>query len=63
MELFLGGAVDTSVRGCELKLTSIFRNQEAAESAARSLGRSKWLVVRWRTDQSGGVRVVGFSGD
>ena len=63
MQLFLGGAVDISVRGCELKLTSIFRNQEAAEAAARSLGRSQWLVVSWRTDQSGGVKVVGFSGD
>ena len=63
MQLFLGGAVDTTVTGCELKLTSIFRNQEAAEAAARSLGRSKWLVVSWRTDQSGGVKVVGFSGN
>jgi hypothetical protein len=46
-----------------LQLTSIFRSQEAAEAAARSSGRSKWLVVSWRTDQSGGVNVVGFSGN
>jgi hypothetical protein len=63
LQLFLGGGVDTSVRGCELKLTGIFRNQAAAEGAARSLGRSKWLIVSWRPDQSGGVKVVGFSGN
>jgi len=63
MELFLGGAVDTTVTGCELKLTSIFRSQDAAEAAARGLGRSRWLVVSWRTDQSAGVKVVGFSGN
>jgi hypothetical protein len=63
MELFLGGSVDTSVTGCELQLTSVFRTQEAAETAARGAGRSKSLVVSWRTDQSGGVKVVAFSGD
>lgn len=58
MELFLGGALDPTAFGCELKLTSIFRSQEAAVTAALALGRTKWLVVSWRTDQSGGVHLV-----
>jgi hypothetical protein len=58
MELFLGGALDPTVLGCELKLTSIFRTQEAAVAAALALGRATWLVVSWRTDQSGGVHLV-----
>jgi hypothetical protein len=62
MELFIGGAVDTAQAGCELLLTSVFRTETAAESAARALGRPQWLVISWRTDQSGSIGVVGFSG-
>jgi hypothetical protein len=58
MELFLGGGVDLSVAGCELKLTPIFRNLADATAATTAIGRSKWLIVSWRTDQSGGMRVV-----
>jgi predicted transport protein len=46
MELFIGGAVDPSVLGCELMLTPIFRSQDAAANAARALMRPKWLVAR-----------------
>jgi|SRR5450432_620041 len=63
MELFVGGAVDLSVLGCELQLTPIFRTAEAAVGAARGSGRAKWLVASWRTDQSAGVRIVEFSGN
>ena len=62
MELFVGAAVDKANLGCELKLTSIFRSQEAATAAARGLSRPEWLVASWRTDQSGGVTIVAFSG-
>lgn len=58
LELFIGGGVDTSVAGCELKLTAIFRNKDAAVAAAKALSRPHWLVVCWRTDQSGGAKVV-----
>ena len=61
MELFLGGGVDTSVAGCELMLTPIFRSKDAAVTAAKGLGRPHWLVVSWRTDQSGGATVVANS--
>jgi hypothetical protein len=60
MELFIGGAVDTAQQGCELMVTPIFRSQQAATDAARATGRPQWLVVSWRTDQSGGVKVVDF---
>lgn len=58
MELFVGGGVDISIAGCELKATRIFRSQVDAANAAKALERSQWLVVSWRTDQSGGARVV-----
>jgi len=58
MELFVGGGVDLDSPQCGLKITPIFRTQEAAASAARALGRNEWLVVSWRTDQSGGMSVV-----
>jgi hypothetical protein len=58
MELFIGGGADTGNTGCELLLTSIFRDQDSAIAAARGLGRSQWLVMSWRTDQSGGARIV-----
>jgi hypothetical protein len=60
MELFIGGGVDTAQHGCELMVTPIFRSQQAATEAARATGRSQWLVVSWRTDQSGGVKVLDF---
>ncbi len=58
MELFIGGGVDPEAFGCELNMTPIFRSQDAAVSAARALGRPKWLVVSWRTDQSAGVKLL-----
>jgi hypothetical protein len=62
MELFIGGGADTGNTGCELLLTSIFRDPDNAIAAARGLGRSEWLVMSWRTDQSGGARTVASSG-
>jgi hypothetical protein len=58
MVLFVGGGIDLSARGCEMKLTSVFRNQVDAETAARAIGREHWLVASWRTDQSGGARIA-----
>lgn len=58
MELFIGGGVDLSATGCEMKLTAIFRTEVDAAAAARALGRQHWLVSAWRTDQSGGARIV-----
>ena len=57
MELFLGGGVDFQATGCELKLTPIFRSLDAARSAAQAIGRAERLVVSWRTDQSGGMKL------
>jgi hypothetical protein len=62
MELFIGGGVDTSQRGCELMLTPIFRSQDTATNSAKALGRNEWFVASWRTDQSGGATIVDSSG-
>jgi hypothetical protein len=40
-----------------LKLTSVFKTEDAAVAAAKAMGRPHWLVVSWRTDQSGGAKV------
>lgn len=61
MELFLGGAVDTSNFGCELMMTPVFRTLEAASASARGLGRPQWIVTSWRTDQSNSVNIVASS--
>lgn len=60
LELFIGGAVDKDQPGCELMLTPIFRSEQAATEAARATGRPQRIVVSWRTDQSGGVKVLDF---
>lgn len=62
MELFFGGGVDLSQKGCELKATPIFRHQDDATKAARALGRGQWLVVGWRSDQCAGLRTIESSG-
>ena len=61
MQMFIGGGVDTTVAGCEMQLTPVFASQDAAQSAAQALGRPHFLVVSWRTDQSGGANVVANS--
>jgi len=61
MELFIGGGVDLQAAGCELRMTPIFRSQDAAAAAARGMERPEWLVLAWRTDQSGGMRIVDAS--
>jgi hypothetical protein len=58
MELFLGGGVDFDQVGCELMMTPVFRTSQAALQAAQALGRNQTFVVKWRTDQSGGIKVV-----
>ena len=62
MQVFLGGALDFNARGCELRLTPIFRSSEGALAAAQGMGRSKGLTVSWRTDQSGGIDLVNTFG-
>jgi hypothetical protein len=56
--LFVGGAIDLGQTGCELKMTSIFRQLENAKAAAMAMGRPHFVVASWRSDQSGGVDVV-----
>lgn len=58
MDLYIGGGVDTQAPGCGLLITPIFRFQDSAAQAARALGRAEWFVATWRTDQSGGFKVV-----
>jgi len=60
MQLFLGGAVDVQQTNCEVQLTPIFRTLQAAIDAARAVGRPQWLVISWRTDQSGGMKLEDF---
>src|SRR5262249_26088825 len=62
LELFLGGGVDLSATHCELKVTPIFRHADDAIAAASAIGRSRWLVAKWRSDQSGGMTLVQSEG-
>jgi hypothetical protein len=50
LELFLGGAVDFDVAGCELQIARVFRSLGDARRAAEAIGRRQVLVVSWRTD-------------
>lgn len=63
MVLYLGGGIDLSQPGCELQLTRIYRSEDAAVEAAKAIGRGKWLVASWRTDQSGGMSIPDHSLD
>jgi hypothetical protein len=63
MKLFIGGGVDTTVTGCEVQLTAIHRDQDSAVAEATGMGRPHWVVMSWRTDQSGGATVVANSPD
>lgn len=56
MQLFVGGGVDFNAQQCEIKVTGVFRSLEAARTAAQAFGRNQFVVVSWRTDQSGGMK-------
>lgn len=56
--VYMGGGIDQSVRGCELKVTPIFRTQLQAREAVMQMGRQSWLIYQWRSDQSGSLTIV-----
>jgi hypothetical protein len=58
MALFLGGGVDMSIGGCELKLTRVFRRLDDARAAAQQMGRPQFIVMSWRTDASGSLTLA-----
>ena len=62
MTLYFGGGIDLDVLHCELQATSNYREQSAAVVATQALGRKRWMVGKWRTDQCGGLSVVEADG-
>jgi hypothetical protein len=58
MELFCGAGLDPEATDCEICLSLLFNSEDQARQAAIGMHRSKWVVVSWRTDQSGSFRVV-----
>ena len=58
MELFCGAGLDPTATDCEIRLSRLFTTLEQARSAAIAMNRFQWVVVSWRTDQSGSFRVA-----
>lgn len=58
MELFCGAGLDPEATDCEIRLSPLFNTEDQARQAAIDMQRSKWVVVSWRTDQSGSFRVT-----
>jgi hypothetical protein len=58
IELFIGGGVDLNAKGCELRLTPVFKSAAEARAAVASMGRSQAVVGCVRTDMSRGFRLV-----
>jgi len=58
MELFSGAGMDPISVGCEIRVTPLFKSRGQAKQAVLAMGRQKWLVTSWRTDQSASFRVV-----
>jgi hypothetical protein len=62
MELFCGAGLDPTATDCEIQVSSLFISLDQARDAAIAMDRFQWVVVSWRTDQSGSFRVAD-SGD
>lgn len=58
IKLFIGAGLDASSEDCTIKLTSMFKTQDAAKEAAVAIGRGEWVVTSWRTDACGSFRIV-----
>jgi hypothetical protein len=55
--LYCGGGLDYSVAGCQMCLTNIHTSLDRVHSALAALGRPGYVVVSWRSDQSGGLKL------
>jgi hypothetical protein len=62
IEIFCGAASAVGKKGCELLMTALFRTSGQARAAAIATGRSGWAVFSWRTQMSGGFRIVDSQG-
>ena len=58
MELFCGAGLDVAAVDCEMRLTPLFTSLDRARDMAIAMNRAQWVVVSWRTDQSGSFRIV-----
>jgi hypothetical protein len=58
MGIFCGVGVDNSAKGCQLRFTRLFKSIDQARDAVKRMGRSQWVMARWRTDQCGGLTLV-----
>ena len=61
MELFCGAGLDAAAVDCEIRLTPLFMSLDQARDTAIAMNGAKWVVVSWRTDQSGSFRIVDAS--
>jgi hypothetical protein len=58
MELFCGAGLDATASDCEIRISPLFKSDDAARQAAANMGRPAWTVVSWQTDQSNSFRLV-----
>jgi hypothetical protein len=61
MELFCGAGLDAAAVDCEIRLTPLFTSLDRARDNAIAMNPAQWVVVNWRTDQSGSFRIVDAS--
>jgi hypothetical protein len=58
MELYIGAGLDASSEDCTIRLSSLYKTQEAARQAVDAMHRGEWVVASWRTDASDSFRIV-----
>jgi hypothetical protein len=58
LEVYVGVGRDPLSKDCEIQLTGLYPAISSARDAVHAMGRSDWLIVSWRTDQSGSFHIV-----
>lgn len=62
VELYCAVGIDPTAHDCEFRLSPLFLKIDQAQSAAQAMGRQRWIIVSWRTDQCGSFKIEGSSG-
>ncbi|HZO88800.1 MAG TPA: hypothetical protein VFB38_10730 [Chthonomonadaceae bacterium] len=62
LEIYCAMGIDYQAEGCQFRFSSLFKSIDQARQAANAMGRSTWVIARWRTDACGSLELVEGNG-
>jgi hypothetical protein len=57
-EVFIGVGIDMAAKGCEAKLTNLFKTADQARQAVNAMNRPNSAVAHWQLNASGNLEII-----